>query len=111
MKHKINRTCQTALLLILGLIHGPAQSETLTTLRGISPLEVDQPLAVDSVDQKGNSFNHERLLKLKLTVPEQAAFTQPYEPIRPDCFISLQERRSHLYNFSLSMCTEKHTEK
>ena len=67
MKHKINRTCQTALLLILGLIHGPAQSETLTTLRGISPLEVDQPLAVDSVDQKGNSFNHERLLKLKLT--------------------------------------------
>ena len=70
MKHKINRTCQTALLLILGLIHGPAQSETLTTLRGVAPLEVDQPLAVDSVDQKGNSFNHEKLLKLKLTMPE-----------------------------------------
>lgn len=79
MKHKINRTCQTGLLFVLGLIHGSAQSETLTTLRGVAPLEVDQPLAVDSVDQKGNSFNHERLLKLKLTVPEQAAFTQPYE--------------------------------
>ena len=60
MKHKINRTCQTGLLFVLGLIHGSAQSATLTTLRGVAPLEVDQPLAVDSVDQKGNSFNHER---------------------------------------------------
>ena len=54
MKHKINRTCQTGLLFVLGLIHGSAQSETLTTLRGVAPLEVDKPLAVDSVDQKGN---------------------------------------------------------
>ena len=44
MKHKINRTCQTGLLFVLGLIHGSAQSETLTTLRGVAPLEVDQPL-------------------------------------------------------------------
>lgn len=79
MKHKINRTCQIALLFVLGLVYGSAQSETLTTLRGVAPLEVDQPFAVDSVDRKGNSFNHEKLLKLKLTMPEQAAFTRTYE--------------------------------
>ena len=28
MKHKINRTCQTGLLFVLGLIHGSAQSKT-----------------------------------------------------------------------------------
>lgn len=75
----MNRIWQIALLFVLGLIHGSAQSETLTTLKGIAPIEVEKPFAVDTADRKGNSFDHEKLLKQHLTVPEQAAFTRTYE--------------------------------
>lgn len=79
MKYKKACNWQICLLFLMCTTAVSAQEKTLKTLAGMPPIELTQPLAVDSTDRQGNSFKDEAWLGWKTTIPEQSAFTKNYE--------------------------------
>ncbi|MDR1332448.1 MAG: prolyl oligopeptidase family serine peptidase [Tannerella sp.] len=51
----------------------------MTKLYGTAPLEVVEPVSVDTVNADGKKMTAEELLKLRLNVPPQTAFIKEYE--------------------------------
>ena len=53
--------------------------QTLNELYATQPVSVVKPFEVDTADRKSKKFTDESLLKLLLTIPEQAVFTRLYQ--------------------------------
>ena len=70
---------QVALLLASCVTAGFAQGETLKKISATAPLEVRAPLMVDPAKDSKEAFGADKLLKLGLTIPRQAGFTQKYD--------------------------------
>ena len=77
-----------------------AQNVQLHEIYATQPLTVTNPFKVDSTDSKDKKFGDENLLKLRLSIPEQASFNQKYTADEDGLFNLPQQEKTCMQLFS-----------
>jgi dipeptidyl aminopeptidase/acylaminoacyl peptidase len=69
------------------------------------PVQVGNPIQIDTVDIKGKKFSDENLLKMNLAIPEQSSFTKTVSASMDNWFLMEKPEKGaslHLFSFLIS---------